>query len=128
MRVRDKVITAQGVLSLVAITAMLGYAAYAMQLAPRDSIAAYAQDRPLAVVPQPADLPPALNPARSAVYSGTIVTHGSGFVLRQPSGAVYHLDDPSQAQRFAGKPVKVTGKLDQAGILLHIEKIEEVRA
>jgi hypothetical protein len=124
MRVRDQVITAQGVLSLVAITAMLGYAAYALQLAPQESIAAYAQDRQVAVVPQPTDL----NPARSAVYSGTIVTHGSGFVLRQPSGAVYHLDDPTQAQRFAGKPVKVTGKLDQAGILLHIEKIEEVRA
>ena len=45
MRARDSSITAQGVLSLVAIAMMLGYAIHAMQLAPQQSVTAYAQDR-----------------------------------------------------------------------------------
>ena len=126
MRVRDEVITVQGVLSLVAIAAMLGYAAYSLELAPRQPVEAFAQDRQ----PQPPAAAPMANPdaAKSAVYAGTIVKHGSGFLLRGSSGAVYHLDDPSKAQPFAGKVVKVTGKLDQTVTLLHVEKIEEIRA
>ena len=133
MRVRDPVITAQSILSLAAITVMLGYAGHALQLVPRPIVAAHAQDRdqqPAAAAQQtgPGAGKTAPDAAKTAVYTGTIVKQGSGFLLRAPSGTVYRLDDPSKAQPFAGMPVKVTGKLDQAVKLIHVEKIEEIRA
>jgi hypothetical protein len=131
MRVRDPVITAQSILSLVAIAVMLGYAGHALQLVPQPTVAAYAQDRtpdqpaaPAGQIGQQAGP----NASKTAVYSGTILKHGPGFLLRAPSGMEYRLDDPSKAQRFAGMPVKVTGKLNQAVKLIHVEKIEEIRA
>jgi hypothetical protein len=125
MRVRDQVITAQGVLSLVAITAMLGYAAHALQVVPPQPFTAYVQDGQA----QPATpREEAATAAKSEVYTGTVVKHGSGFLLRGSSGAVYRLDDPSKAQRFAGKSVRVTGKLDETLKLIRVEKIEEMRA
>ena len=126
MRVRDQVLTGQGVLSAVAIAVMLGYAGHALQLAPQPLIAAHAEDRqaPMAQSPQE----DAAKAAKSAVYSGTIVPQGSVFVLRDAAGTLYRLDDASKAQPFAGKPVKVTGKLDATVKLIHVEKIEEIRA
>jgi hypothetical protein len=125
MRVRDQVITAQGVLSLVAIAVMLGYAGYAMQVVPAHSVAAYAEERQTAA----ANLQEAsASAASSAVFTGTIVKQDSGFLLREASGMTYQLDDPSTAQAFAGKSVKVTGKMDRAVKLIHVEKVEEMRA
>jgi Protein of unknown function (DUF5818) len=125
MRARDQVITAQGALSLVAIAVMLGYAAYAMQLVPRQSVAAYAQDQQPPVSATQLASPAASKPT---VFTGTIVPYGAAFLLRESAGTVYRLDDPSRAQRFAGLPVKVTGKLDPTLKLIRVVKIEETRA
>jgi hypothetical protein len=38
------------------------------------------------------------------------------------------MDDPSKAQPFAGKQVKVTGRLDTDAKLIHVESIEAVSA
>jgi hypothetical protein len=125
MRARDSAITAQGVLSLVAIAVMLGYAAHELQLAPQQSVAASAQD------PQPAaSATQQTQPVegKPAIFAGTIVQLGSTFLLRGSSGSVYRLDDPSRAQRFAGLPVKVTGKLDSTLKVIRVVKIEETRA
>ena len=129
MRVRDRVITAQGVLSLVAIAAMLGYAVHALQLAPQQSVAAYAQDRqPPVSATQSATQQAGPDAGTPAVFAGTIVQLGSTFLLRGSSGAVYRLDDASRAQQFAGLPVKVTGKLDSTMKVIRVVKIEETRA
>jgi hypothetical protein len=129
MRVRDRVITAQGVLSLVAIAMLLGYAAHALHLLPQPSVAAYAQDRqPPVSATQSATQPAGPDAGKPAIFAGTIVQLGSTFLLRGSSGAVYRLDDTSRAQRFAGLPVKVTGKLDPTLKLIRVEKIEEARA
>lgn len=125
MRARDSMITAQATLSLVAIVAMLGYAAHALQLMPQQSVAAYGQERQQTVfTTQQAD-PDA---SKTAVFTGTIVQQGPAFLLRQSAGMVYKLDDSSRAQRFAGLPVKVTGKLDPMLKVIRVEKIEETRA
>ena len=126
MRARDSMITAQGVLSLMAVAAMLGYAAHALQLVPPQSVAAYAQDgqqTPVAATQQTG--PDASKPA---VFTGTIVQYGASFLLREPAGMVYQLDDSSRAQRFAGLLVKVTGKLDPTLKVIRVVKIEETRA
>jgi uncharacterized protein YdeI (BOF family) len=129
MRERDQVITVQGVLSLIAIAVMLGYAVHALQIVPRQTVAAYAQDQQNQQQPAgPATQQAGPDAAKTAVYTGTIVKHGSGFLLRGSSGTDYHLDDPSRAQPFAGKPVKVTGKLDKTLQVIRVEKIEETRA
>jgi hypothetical protein len=130
MRARDSAITAQGVLSLVAIAVMLGYAAHELQLAPQQSVAASAQDpQPIASATQQTD-PVEGKPdeGKPAIFAGTIVQLGSTFLLRGSSGSVYRLDDPSRAQRFAGLPVKVTGKLDPTLKVIRVVKIEETRA
>lgn len=126
MRERDQVITAQGVLSLIAIAVMLGYAVHALQIVPRQTVAAHAQDQQQSAGPVTQQAGP--DAAKTAVYTGTIVKLGSGFLLRGSSGTDYHLDDPSRAQPFAGKPVKVTGKLDKTLQVIRVEKIEETRA
>jgi Protein of unknown function (DUF5818) len=127
MRVRDQLLTGQGVLSMAAIAVMLGYAAHAMQIVPEQPTAAYAEQRQ--VQPPPAGpLEAAAKAAKTTALIGTVVRNGPGFLLQDSLGAVYRLDDPSKAQRFAGKPVKVTGKLDETVKLLHIETIEEIRA
>jgi Protein of unknown function (DUF5818) len=125
MRARNSSITAQGVLSLVAIAMMLGYAVHALQLSPPQSVTAYAQDRQPPVSATQQAGPDAEKPA---VFAGTIVQLGSAFLLRGSSGAVYRLDDSSRAQQFAGLPVKVTGKLDSTLKVIRVVKIEETRA
>jgi Protein of unknown function (DUF5818) len=64
--------------------------------------------------------------------TGTLVQSASELTLRLPSGAVYRLEEPSEAARskaaeFAGKPVSVTGKVEEAARLIHVEKVNEYR-
>jgi hypothetical protein len=117
------------VLSLVAIAAMLAYAAYELELGPQESVAAYTPEiRPAGSSPAKIASEAAAKTAAGPLYTGTIVKHDAEFVLRGSTGALYHLDDPSKAQAFAGKSVKVTGKLDESAKMIHVEKIEEFRA
>jgi len=121
--------TAQGVLSLFAIAALVGYAAHTMQASPPNSVELYAQ----AAQQSPSDPnAPANQPdqrgTKSTIFTGTIVKDGSDFILRDPSGAIFHLDDPSKAQPFAGKSVKIVGKLEATSKLIHVENIKEINA
>ena len=74
------------------------------------------QAPPAAVVPAPAS-------AKSTTFTGTVVKEGEQYVLRDPSGVVYKMDDSSRAQSFEGKTVKVTGRLDADTKLIHVDTI-----
>jgi len=50
--------------------------------------------------------------------------HGGDFVLSSKKD-VYRLDDQNTAQAFAGKKVKITGKMESHKKTIHIIKIEE---
>jgi hypothetical protein len=63
------------------------------------------------------------NQAQHATFTGTVVRAGEQFVLREASGRIYRLDDPHHAQPFEGKVVKVTGTLDAAAHMIHVEQI-----
>lgn len=71
---------------------------------------------------------PKQEPAKSVVFTGTIIKDGELFVLRDSTGGVFKLDNSEQAQQFEGKAVKVTGKLDTEAKLIHVESIEAATA
>jgi hypothetical protein len=66
--------------------------------------------------------------AKSATFTGTVVRNGEQFVLRNASGTIYRLDSAARVQPFEGKAVKVTGRLDEAAKLIHIDSIQSVEA
>jgi hypothetical protein len=119
MQKRNRVFTAQGVLSLFAVSVLLGYAAHAVQpAAARWSVGAQ----------EPQQAQPDPNETKSTVFTGTVVKRGSGFILREPTGTFYRLDAPSKVQPFEGKSVQVAGKLEEKVKLIHVEDIKELSA
>ncbi len=59
-------------------------------------------------------------------FNGKIARDGDLFVLQDSSGkTAYRLDDQNKASQFDGKKVKVTGTLDAANNLIHVQSIEE---
>lgn len=66
--------------------------------------------------------------AQSVVIMGTIDMQGSSFTLRDSNGNIYRLDAPDKVAPFAGKYVKVTGKLRENAKLLHVETIKAADA
>lgn len=64
--------------------------------------------------------------AQSAMFRGTVVRYGEQFMLRDGSGQVFRLDNPSQAQSFEGKAVTITGMLDSGSRMIHVDRIESV--
>jgi len=66
--------------------------------------------------------------AKSKTFTGTIVRSGEEFLLRDSAGLMYKLDDSEHAKQFEGKPVKVTGQLDQQAMVIHVEAIEGANA
>ena len=60
-------------------------------------------------------------------FMGTILKNGQSFVLSDSATKTrYSLDDPRKARPFEGKTVKVTGKLDLASNLIHVETIQDI--
>ena len=60
-------------------------------------------------------------------FMGTILKDGENFVLSDSvTKTKYTLDSPKKASPYEGKTVKVTGTLDTAGHLMHVETIEAV--
>jgi hypothetical protein len=57
------------------------------------------------------------------VYMGAIVQDGDSYVLKA-GNQQYLLDSQKKARKYKGKDVKVTGTLDKAKNLIHVEKIE----
>jgi hypothetical protein len=63
---------------------------------------------------------------RFRTFSGTVWHNGGKFVLRDELHQVwYRLDDERWAARFEGKEVRVTGTLDEAKNVIHVQNIEE---
>jgi Protein of unknown function (DUF5818) len=59
-------------------------------------------------------------------FTGTISKSGDQYVLQGGSStASYQLDDQQTASKFAGKKVTVTGTLDAASNLIHVQGIQE---
>jgi hypothetical protein len=54
---------------------------------------------------------------------GSISKSGGKFVLHT-GGTDYQLDDQSEARKFEGKDVKVTGQLDQSSNTIKVASIE----
>jgi hypothetical protein len=128
MRVRDSIFTLQGAMSVLAVAILVGYAAEALQPTPERSGSIYAQDAAPAPQTPGQAMPDRGTANKSSTFMGTIVKDGSEFVLRASSGDVYRLDMPDKAQKFEGKTVKVTGKLEETAKLIHVESIEEASA
>ena len=56
------------------------------------------------------------------VYMGTIVQDGDSYVLKA-GNEQYLLESQKKVQKYKGKDVKITGTLDKAKNLIHVEKI-----
>jgi len=62
-------------------------------------------------------------------FHGTITMEKGKLILRDRAAKVsYQLDDQERAKQFAGKAVKVTGKLDLNTNLIHVENIEPLES
>src|ERR1700680_3624467 len=60
-------------------------------------------------------------------FMGTILRDSSNFVLSDSATKTrYTLDNPKKASLYEGKTVKVTGTLDTAANLIHVETIQSV--
>jgi hypothetical protein len=63
--------------------------------------------------------------AETQVFSGKIAKAGGKYVLKDNATKMtYSLDDQSQAKKFEGQNVKVTGMLDAQSNIIHVSVIE----
>jgi hypothetical protein len=79
---------------------------------------------------QPSQTPSTATPSSSGGSSdaqrsfvGSIMKTGGKLVLHT-GGTDYQLDDQTQASKFEGKDVKVTGQLDQSSNTIRVQAIE----
>lgn len=56
-------------------------------------------------------------------FMGTVVHENGGFFLRA-GDLEYKLDDQTEARRYEGRSVKVTGSLEKQSNTIHVQKIE----
>jgi len=64
---------------------------------------------------------------KTKTFSGTILKNGDNFVLNDSANKLsFVLDDAKKASQYEGKKVKVTGTVDVATNILHVETIEEI--
>ncbi len=54
---------------------------------------------------------------------GTVVHENGGYFLRA-GDLKYKLDDQTEARRYEGRSVKVTGSLEKQNNTIHVQKIE----
>jgi hypothetical protein len=67
------------------------------------------------------------NKQNTKVFSGTILRSGDNFVLSDAANKLaYVLDDAQKASPYEGKRVKVTGTVDVANNIIHVETIQEL--
>jgi Protein of unknown function (DUF5818) len=60
-------------------------------------------------------------------FMGTVLKNGENFVLSDSATKTrYTLDDPRKARPFEGMTVKVTGTLDIASNLIHVQAIQNI--
>jgi len=64
--------------------------------------------------------------AQAKTFTGTVMKNGERFILSDSgSRTSWVLDDAQKASKFEGKKVKVTGTIDTASNMIHVETIEE---
>src|SRR2546428_12441080 len=56
-------------------------------------------------------------------FMGTVVHESGGYFLRA-GDLKYKLDDQTEARRYEGRSVKVTGSLEKQSNTIHVQKIE----
>jgi hypothetical protein len=75
----------------------------------------------------PATTPQQAPSEKTKIFSGTIIKTGDNFILSDTASKIsYKLDDAEKASQFEGKKVKVTGTVDVANNLIHVETIQEI--
>ena len=66
-------------------------------------------------------------PLEAETFMGTILKNGENFVLSDSATKTrYTLDDPRKARPFEGRIVKVTGTLEIASNLIHVQAIQDI--
>jgi len=83
---------------------------------------------------QPAPTPSAQTPAAptstetstspAQTFTGTISKEADSFTLKVSDMSSYKLDNQEQVQQYVGQRVRVTGTLDPASNLIHVERVE----
>jgi hypothetical protein len=64
---------------------------------------------------------------KDETFFGTILRNGDNFVLSDSATkSKYTLDNPKMASQYEGTSVKVTGCLDTARNLIHVETIKPI--
>jgi hypothetical protein len=60
-------------------------------------------------------------------FMGTVLKDGEDYVLSDPATkSRYTLDDTKKARSYEGKSVKVTGTLDKASNVIHVQTIQDI--
>jgi len=63
--------------------------------------------------------------AQQQTVTGKIATSNDGkYILVDPNGTMYQLDDQHTAKKFAGKMVKVSGTVDTSSNSIHVTEIK----
>lgn len=57
-------------------------------------------------------------------FTGTISKEVDSFTLKVSDTTSYKLDNQAQVQQYVGQRVRVTGTLDPASNLIHVERVE----
>lgn len=57
-------------------------------------------------------------------FTGTISKEADSFTLKVSDTTSYKLDNQQQVQQYVGQRVRVTGTLDPASNLIHVERVE----
>jgi hypothetical protein len=75
----------------------------------------------------PTDISQTQAQPEAKTYTGTILKSGGNFVLSESgTESMYLLDNHDMARPYEGKKVKITGTIDGASNLIHIETIQEI--
>jgi uncharacterized protein DUF5818 len=65
--------------------------------------------------------------SQAETFYGTILRNGDNFVLSDSATkSKYMLDNPKMASRYEGITVKVTGTLNMASNLIHVQAIQPI--
>ena len=82
---------------------------------------------PAAVQTEPTSQAHARAQPEAKTFLGTILKDGDKFVLSDSATkSKYVLDSPQKVSRYEGMTVKVTGTLDVANSLIHVETIQKI--
>ncbi len=60
----------------------------------------------------------------ATTFTGTISKEADSFTLKVSDTSSYKLDNQQQVQQYVGQRVRVTGTLDSASNLIHVDRVE----